>query len=416
MGYPGQPNPIYRQLAKNLTAYGAGPLLIRIGRDSTSSQGDLTTTAVAPMGELATDIGAKFTLGVDLEADDVQLAVDQAQNYVSNMPVGSFEAIEIGNEPDLYASGGQRASSYTFSDYYVDFSNWANRVLPLLPSGVKLMGPSWSTVSVLPNLPSFLSQEQQNLSIVSQHYYGGNICNGNSNPPNYLLEDSAASGGAQAVASSVALTHKDGLPFRIGEINSIACGGEEGVSDIFASALWAVDTLFEFANVGVDGVNIHMGPVSPYSLFVFNTTTTGNSTTFSLQSVRPEYYGLVFFQQATANGAKLVPITLSTQANLKAWATLDRKGILRIVLINKDEAAEGVVKIKLSDFGSGVVTRLNAASYTSTTGIKIGGQSFDGSQDGTLQGTASGEAITPSGNVYSVALPKTSAALITMQP
>jgi hypothetical protein len=407
MGQPGRTNPIYRQLLKNLTAYGAGPIVIRIGGNSTDSSGAPTTTTVAPMAQLATDIGAKFTLGVNLGSNNVQLAVTQAQNYVANMPAGSLEAIEIGNEPDLYSRNGDRPSSYTFSDYLGDFGKWRAQILPLLPPGLKLMGPSWSLMKSLPNLPAFLAQEQNHLSVVSQHYYGGT---GKTNPPDYLLQDSPATKGAKAVAPSVLLAHQAGLPFRMGEMNTIAGGGQAGVSDIFASALWSLDTLFEFANVGVDGVNFH-GTSSTYSLFTFDP-----SRKFSVQSIRPEYYGVLFFQQATANRAKLLPVTLTTQANLKVWATLDNKGVVRVVVINKDKTAQGDLNVSVPGFGTGTVTRLSAGSYQATNGITIGGQTFDGSGDGTLQGAGSGETVTPAGGVYSVVLPPTSAALITIQP
>lgn len=413
MGQPGNTNPIYRQLVKNLLAYGAGPIVIRIGGNSTDSTGEPTANTVAPMAQLATDIGAKFTLGVNLGSDNAQLAVDQAKDYVANMPEGSLDAVEIGNETDLYYENGHRPSSYTFSDYFADFATWRGQIQPLLPKGVKLMGPSWALKESLPNLPAFLAQEQKNLSIVSQHYYGSGA--GTGNPSNYLLQDSAATKGAQAMASSVVLVHNAGLPFRIGEMNSIAGGGQSGVSDAFASALWSVDTLFEFANVGVDGVNFH-GISSPYALFTCNFAISGGKTTFWLTSVRPEYYGLLLFQQATANGAKLLPVTLTTQANLKVWATLDSKGVVRVVLINKDQTAQGVVNISLSGLGSALVTRLIAPSYQSTSGVTIGGQTFDGSLDGTIQGTAQSEVVTPVGGVYSVAVSPTSAAVLTVQP
>jgi hypothetical protein len=416
MGPPGNTNPIYRQLVNNLTAYGGGPLLVRIGGNSTDKTTAPTTGVVAPMAQLYTDLGAKFTLGVNLGSDDVALATQQAQYYVSNMPAGSLEAIEIGNEPDLYHDNGDRPTTYTFADYLSDFATWRTAILPLLPTGVKLMGPSWASTSSLSNLPAFLAQEQNNLSILSQHYYAGTQCNGATNPPDYLLQDSAASKGATAVASSVPLAHADNLPFRMGEMNSISCGGETGVSDIFASALWSIDVMFEFANVGVDGVNFHNGNGGAYSLFQFNIAIMGNTATYSIASIRPEYYGLLFFQMATANTPKLLPVTLTTPANLKVWATVDAQGVVRVVLINKDEALQGVVSINLPGYGTGSITRLTAANYQATSGITIGGQTFDGSTDGTPQGIAFTEATPVNGGVYSVALAPTSAALLTIKP
>jgi hypothetical protein len=416
MGPPANTNPIYRQLVKNLTAYAGGPLLIRIGGNSTDTTTAPTTDVVAPMAQLYTDLGAKFTLGVNLGSDDVALATQQAQYYVANMPTDSLEAIEIGNEPDLYHDNGDRPTTYTFADYLSDFATWRTAILPLLPNGVKLMGPSWASTSSLSNLPAFLAQEQNNLSIVSQHYYAGTQCNGATNPPDYLLQDSAATKGASAVASSVPLAHADGLPFRMGEMNSISCGGETGVSDIFASALWSSDVMFEFANVGVDGVNFHNGNGGAYSLFQFNIALMGNTQSYSVTSIRPEYYGLLFFQMATANTPKLLPVTLTTSANLKIWATIDAQSVVRIAVINKDETLQGVVNISLPGYGEATVTRLTAASYQATSGTTIGGQTFDGSQDGTPQGSAFTESAPANGGVYSVALGPTSAALLTMKP
>ena len=47
-------------------------------------------------------------------------------------------------------------------------------------------------------------------------------------------------------------------------MNSVACGGKAGVSDTFASALWALDALFAVARSGADGVNLHMFPRARY--------------------------------------------------------------------------------------------------------------------------------------------------------
>ena len=39
------------------------------------------------------------------------------------------------------------------------------------------------------------------------------------------------------------LAHGAGLRFRLDEVNSVTCGGTRGVSDTFATALWAPDAL-----------------------------------------------------------------------------------------------------------------------------------------------------------------------------
>ena len=130
------------------------------------------------------------------------------------------------------------------------------------------------------------------------------------------------------------------------------------------------------------------------------------------------YYGLLLFAQAVQNNAQLLPVTLTapTEASIKAWATIDANQTIRLLLLNKDQSASGPVSITLNGYGQGTVTRLTAPSFSSTTGVNLAGQTFDGSADGTPQGTAYAEIAQPSSGVYAVALPAVSAALITLQP
>jgi hypothetical protein len=407
-GAPGDPNPIFVQLIKNLSAYGSGPINIRIGGNSTDQTGYPSSSTFAQFAEIAKDTNTRFEIGVNLASGSIPLAISQAQAIVQQMPSSSLNAIEIGNEPDGY-------SGYSFSQYLTNFTNYAANILPLLPSSVKLMGPSWSSANFLSNLPAFLANESSSLSIVSQHWYSGNGSVGN--PLDYLLQDSAVTSGASAVSSSVALTHQDSLPFRMGEVNSLYDGGQNGVSNAFGSALWIVDTLVNFTDVGVDGVNFHGGTGAFYSPFSLKASGTAPSLSFSAVSVNPEYYGMLLFQQATQNGARLIPIATTTASipHFDAWATVDASGTVRVVLINRNEITQGTVNINLpGSFSSGTLTQLLAPSYQSKNGVTLGGQTFDGTPDGTLQGASSTQTINSSGGIYSVTIPATSAAILTI--
>jgi hypothetical protein len=402
---------IYRRLLQNLLAYGSGPIQLRIGGDSTDKTTEPTPTTVQPFVELAKALPVRFYLGVNLGADNVDLAVDQAKAYVSQMPTGSLDAIEVGNEPDLYANEGMRPSPYTVLDYLADFDRWKTNIMPVLPTGVKLMGASWSSTWMLGNAQSFESAEGNALAIFSQHDY---VANGKANnPDDILLTPGAASAGPNAVSAAVVNTHRRGLPFRMGEINSLYDGGESGISNAFGSALWAVDTMFEYANVGVDGVNWHTGYYCcGYDAFGFDIRSQGGDTTYALTSVNPLYYGLLFFQAATGNGARLLPVTLSTQANVKAWATVDSSGTTRLVLLNKDENSSGTVDITQTGYGHAQIYRLTAPSYLSTSGVTFAGQTFDGSTNGVIQGMQTTESVDVSDGVFEVPMPITSAALV----
>jgi hypothetical protein len=402
-------NNIYRQLLQNLMAYGSGKIHLRIGGNSTDKTGEPTSTTAQPFSELANALGIHFYLGVNLGSDDVDLVVDQARAYVSQMPEGSLDAIEIGNEPDLYGDNGMRPSPYTYGDYLADFNRWKTNIMPVLPTGTKLMGPSCANTGWLSDVQSYESAEAGALTIFSKHYY---VANGKANnPDDILLTPSAATSGPNTVSAAVAATHLKGIPFRMGEMNSLYNGGEEGISNAFGSALWAVDTMFEYAKVGVDGVNWHTGYGGPYAAFTLNIQS-GTNTTYLLTSVNPLYYGLLFFQAATGGGAHLLPVTLSTLANLKAWATVDASGTTRLVLLNKDENLTGAVDIALSGYSHAHIYRLTAPSYLSTSGVTFAGQTFDGSTNGVIQGTQTIESVDGSDGVFEVSMPITSAALV----
>ena len=401
---------IARKLLLNLTAYGSAPLNLRIGGNTTDTSGEPTSTTVQPFAELATARGNHFSLGVNLASDNVGLAVDQAKDFVKQMPAGSIEAIEIGNEPDMYVYNGLRPSPYTFAEYLSDFSEWKTNIMPLLPQGTKLMGPSFASPNSLVNAHAFDSAEAGSLKYFSHHYY---VADGRgTNAEDILLTPSAATAGANVVASAVTSAHGYGIPFRMGEMNSLYDGGEAGISNAFGSALWIPDALFQYASVGVDGVNIHMGDYAIYEAFHIRVQTSGATASYSLTNVNPIYYGMLFFQAMTGNGSHLLPTNLTTSANLTTWGTIDATGTPRLAIINKDESSTGTVDVSISGYTQAQVYRLSAPSYQSTTGVTFAGQTFDGSTDGSIQGTKAVESIAVTDGVFEIPMPITSAAIV----
>ncbi len=404
-------NAIYRQLLTNLTSYGSGPINLRIGGDSTDATGEPTSTTITPFVELAEAMGAQFELGVNLGSNNVNLATDQATAYVSQMPSGSLLALEIGNEPDEYYKNGLRPATYTVQNYFSDFLTWQQNITPVLPSGTKLMGAAWAFLGTLQaNAQNFAIANSASLNLFSQHSY---VTSPSNNPAgDFLLTPAAATSVPSQVAAAVIASHAQGLPFRMGETGSVSDGGLQSISCSFSSALWAIDSMFQYVNVGVDGVNWFATNGSFNSPFFFTNTTSKGIITHTLNAINPLYYGLVFFQEATQNGSKLLPVALSTPANLTAWATVDSSETPRLTLINKDEALTGTVNINVPGYSQATVLRLAAPSYSSTAGVTFAGQTFDGSPDGKWQGTQAAEAIEGANGVFQLTMPTTSAALV----
>jgi hypothetical protein len=109
-------------------------------------------------------------------------------------------------------------------------------------------------------------------------------------------------------------------------------------------------------------------------------------------------------------------VTVTTSKNISVWVTIDASNTVRVLVINKDQSASGDVSITLNGFGNGTLAKLVAPSVSSKTGVTWAGQTFDGSTDGTIQGTESTTTVVPAGNVYTFSVTTTSAALLTIAP
>jgi hypothetical protein len=119
------------------------------------------------------------------------------------------------------------------------------------------------------------------------------------------------------------------LPCRISEVNSCWNGGEPGVSNAFASALWCCDMMLHFASLGFAGVNLHGGGYGIYSPIVGRPE--------SGFTPRPEFYGMLFAQRFA--GATLLQSSLACDNDrVSAYAARtvkDGRHVPCIALINK---------------------------------------------------------------------------------
>jgi hypothetical protein len=429
---PNAVNPIFEQLIRNL-APGQSPLL-RVGGDSS----DWTWW---PVRHMAKPPGIRFTidqrwlrttraivhalrahviLGVNLEADSPRLAAVEARELVGGIGRGSIDALELGNEPELYGhfgwytpKGGRRVlgrpRGYDIASFTQDFSRFGAG-LPRLPlAGPATGAPAWTS-----HLGQFLAAEPR-VGVATLHLYPLQHCGVAHSSPVYptiphLLLPSSTLGLAERVEPYVATAHAHGVELRIAEMNSVSCGATPKVSQTFASALWAVNALFAVARAGVDGVNVHTYPGVKHELFRFSQAT-GRWTGF----VDPEYYGLLMFAQAAPAGSRLLALGGSAGAGISPWATRATDGTIRVVLINDGTRARAVTVRVPASAGAARIERLQAPSIHANIGVTLGGQSF-GTVTGTglLAGAASADSVTPQRGQYRLSLPATSAAMLTL--
>ncbi|HET9073002.1 MAG TPA: glycosyl hydrolase family 79 C-terminal domain-containing protein [Solirubrobacteraceae bacterium] len=423
-------NPLFLALVSAL-APGGSPVL-RIGGDSSDHTWwpmpgvvepagvsyALTPDWLATVHAAAGALDARLILGVNLAADNPALAGVEARALLAGIGGKYVDALEIGNEPDVYTRfawyrtrtrqvGFARGGGWTEPAFLAEFHRWA-RALPAVP----LAGPADAYTDWMAKLSGLLAAPTH-LGVVTFHRYPLRSCGAQARGsqaatiPN-LLAPAASAGLAASVAPFVAVSHAAGLPFRIDELNSASCGGQPGVSNTFASALWVLDTLFQMASVGVDGVNIHTLPGAAYAPFSFTHVHGVWHAT-----VNPLYYGLRLFTQAFPAGARLLPSS-STATQVKVWSTLATDGTIHTVVIN-EAANPAVVRLHITGRGGHPlsVERLTAPALTSTTGVQLGGADLAPDTTSATLGAAHLTQLRSLLGEYQLNVPADSAALLT---
>ena len=439
---PARINPVLVQLIRNLSP-GQAPVL-RIGGNSTDDSYapgagvtpppyaayQLTPSWMASTAALAHAAGARMILGLNLAADRPALASAEVRDYVRAFGLGAIEALEIGNEPNVYgkivelhtAAGAPyraRPRSFGYSQYRSQFAAIAAQAPAIALAGPALAaGPTAGSGSWVGSVPDLLSREPR-LAIMTVHRYPLRNCFVPPSSPQYptishLLSAYSTTGLAASLRPWVAIAHAQHRRLRVDELNSVACRGKAGVSDTFASALWITDALFTLAREGVDGVNVHTLPNSAYQLFAFS----DQAGRWSAR-VTPVYYGLQLFAQAALPGSRMLSISRHGSApGLSVWATRAPDHRVRVVLIDKSSTAAATVTLRppAGTAGPASVERMAATSISSTRSVTLGGRTYGARTYTGSLGTPRTQTIDPARGGYVVSVAPGSAALVTFAP
>lgn len=429
---PSAINPVLIRLLRGL-APGQAPVL-RIGGDSADQTWWPIRGTLPPPGvdytltpawlqvakALATHLGAHLIMGLNMAGGRPAVAATEARVLFKAIGQHYISDFEIGNEPDVYNEFAwfynrqgepvyARPPDWNVLSFIAQYSQFRAAIPP-----VPLAGPSFAELAWIDSLPSFLRAEP-GLKLATVHRYPLRAGVTQTTSPIYasipnLLNDTSSAGLAQGIAPAAKAAAAAGLPFRVDEVNSASDRGQGGTSNTFAAALWALDTFFNFANVGVDGVNVHSLPGAAYELFTFSKPH-GVWQAF----VHPEYYGMMMFAQAFPPGARPLAVSVPNEP-LKIWADQTPDGHIRVEMINKDPTNPYQVQVQVP--GANIAGRasldyLQAPAVNSTTGTTLGGQSFGNeTTTGSLPAPLT-QPVLAVGSSYTVNVPAASAVLLT---
>lgn len=361
----------------------------------------------------ARKVGWKILWGLGMGHMDAAADADQAA-YVAHVANGMLEGFEIGNEPNLYHSNGMRSSSYNVTDYFADWQPRANAV-KLRVSGARIADAA-ATQAGIDNWTAYMAKTAgSQLGLITQHDYP-------MTPPDKVKSHDQIPATIADMLSENARQQKEAyygyrlyqmsqeakIPWRMAETNSVNYGGQKGVSDVFASALWGLDYMFTLASYRAAGIDFHCGRMGGYS---------GSPIQVMHNHVmaKPLYYALLMFRQA-AQG-HLVPLDMKTNGvNITAYGVLNRQTrLLRVLLINKDMNKDTKVIIipgNAYHVASGI--RLKAPALNADTGIVLGDASI--AADGSWAPAPSTAREWKFGEKFYTPVPAGSAQLIIFKP
>jgi hypothetical protein len=418
-----------------LTPEGDGPFVLRIGgssadqtywgtKDRPGRGYGLTERWVTQMRELVA--GAQIRLVLDLDLVTGSVAADARWVAVARRAFGrALAAFEVGNEPDTYSRRTwlhrlaltsddaallpARMGLRQYLEQFADDDRMVARAAPGVPvAGPAIAHPRADARWLRALAGRAHARRGARLGLLTAHLYPYSACvsRRSARYPTVgrLLSWNASHGLARYVATDVRIARAAHVPLRITELNSVTCGGRPGVSDTFATALWAPDALFSLMAAGVDGANIHARQDKingPFRIM----------PRLGLEA-RPLFYGLVLFARALGPDAVLDRVQVTGGGrSVSVWAVRVATETLHVLLLNKSDRPVNA-RLRLPVSGPATVQRLTAPAVTATTGERLAGQWLGA--DGRWQGEWRTSTVRRSGSGYRLTVPAGSAALLSV--
>jgi hypothetical protein len=265
--------------------------------------------------------------GLNLGRGPIARAVEEA-SYVQKILGPRLIAFQLGNEPDAWRNR-YRPAAWTYADYWKEWTAVHAAVVARVPDA-KFAGPDVS--NKMDYLTGFARDVKGMADVVmlTSHYYAM----GPAGAPGVTIERllSPAPKLERDLQTAMAAARGAGLPYRMSEGNSCWNGGQPGISDALASALWVADMMLEFAQGGCAGVNLHGGGNGLY------TPIAGSLAAGFVP--RPEYWG-IRLASALVGSTLVKSVFTCSDSWVRAYATR-KGGGLAVLAINKTDQAVSV--------------------------------------------------------------------------
>ncbi|MDB5123613.1 MAG: hypothetical protein JWP94_1742 [Mucilaginibacter sp.] len=399
-------NTVLVQLIKNV-----GPGVLRIGgnssdniswtgreRNPANSKDELTTTEIDRLSAFSRIIEWPVLFGLNLGNNNAAAAADEAR-YAHKSLQDNLFAFALGNEPDVYHAYPFRTPAYSVDNYQGEWEIYKSAIHLAVPQAT-FAGPG--TAYNTDWISAFAKKLSNHIKLIDAHYYAAGPASDPAINYHTILKPSWKLDNTLQVIRNESATYH--LPFRITESNSIYGGGKVGTSDVFASALWALDLMWAIAGSNGQGINFHGGNGAIYSPIAIE---------HGVITARPVYYAMLAFNYGSTGGAMLPVRIDQSQYNCSAHACANADHTTSITLINKDESASFAFNIQLTKTASNIkIVRLTAPNITSKTGTTFAGRMVNA--DGTFK-PGGGDQYAVNKKSFVINVPAGSATVVTVQ-
>jgi hypothetical protein len=427
---PDQLNGAFLQLMKNL---GSG--VLRLGGNSTDDgcwrtssnplpedcTFEVSPNALAIMAAAMKATGWRALIGVNLAVYSSSRALAFARDGVaaafSGDKAAGLRGLEIGNEPNLYDYRGDRPDGYTHDQFVDEWVTYANALASdARTASFPLAGPAYARMSSwYAYLGDFIAgATPERVGLVTVHDYPLQTCSGDDPTLDQLMRPEVVVDTGKRVASWVETAAQAGERVLVGETNSVACRGQDGVSNVFGSALWGLDHMLTIAESGAASVNLHTAKDAFYDAVVSaESDADGDGTYTYAVRVLPLYYAMIMASRA--DGGRVSEARVADAEIALAAHAVVRGDSLLVYLVNRDQAG-GTVKVTPTERAAGATLLvLDAPALDSRVAdVDLGGSQVDGATGQLPEPDLA--ALSPSAGTgsYFVELPPTSAALLTI--
>jgi hypothetical protein len=360
---------------------------------------------------LATRSGWRILLTIGLVHYDPRSAAREAKAAKEALG-GSLAGLELGNEPNAYAQHGLRPAPWTFSQYGAQVTAYRRAIAKAAP-GVPLAGPDVSGSRVFERWGRREAIDLHPALLTGHHYPLG--CHDVPAPTIAgLLSPQVRQGEAVSLSRYMSVSRARRIRFRLDETNTVSCGGRAGISDTFASALWAVDYVARTMAAGAAGINLHGDPANCHGYTPVCASTPERLAKGAL-TAQPEWYGLLLDKALIGDRPVRTILSSPSQANVDVTTLLASDGALHFAVVDDDPpgAEAAVLSLQVGRrFGEARLLPLTASSPAAKSGVELGGRTVR--SDGSWREPRRLRGLPNRGGTITLTLSPSSAMLVTV--